>query len=325
MSGLKRGEKHSLRPVHVSVGNVNVDILFYVDKIPGPDESIYARDLNISPGGAALNYAVAATYYGHYVYLVASASNHVLVQKLLEEVKEIGVDTRYVKVVDEQPGVVAVFVAEKGERHMVKFRGANEFLTLNDIPRNLVKDASVVHLASVAPDIVEGLGTVAKSHGAIVTYDPGLYALEVPEEIVKLSGKINVLYLNKSEARRMGVSNVLQALHRGVDMVVVKRGGEGAVVVTGGMRVLRGYSEPIRRVVNATGAGDAFDAFFNAAYVDWGDPLKALLYALAAGALKTYCRGSTLCWDRHLFAKQLEKTTVEDQGRVDESRIGDFI
>jgi len=323
---LKRGrELHSRKPVHVSVGNINVDIVFYIDKMPGNDESVYAREFNISPGGAALNYAVAATYYGHYAYLVASTSTHILSQRLIEEVKTMGVDVRYLKLVDELPGVVAVFVSSRGERSMIKYRGANEFLTLGDIPRQLIKEANIIHLASVTPRLVEELGVAAKTYGTILSYDPGLYALEEPENVVKVARYINIIYLNKPEARTLRPTGLTQLLKRGLDLVVVKKGGEGAVVLTGGGRALRGFSDPVRKPVNATGAGDAFAAFFNAAYLDSGDPLRALLHGLSAGTFKTFCKGSILCWDRNLFNKQLEKTYVEDLGKFDEVRLGELI
>jgi len=63
---------------HISVGNINIDIVLYVDRLPGRDEDTLAESLDIRPGGAASNYAVAVSQYGHRVHLVAVASSHVL-------------------------------------------------------------------------------------------------------------------------------------------------------------------------------------------------------------------------------------------------------
>ncbi|WP_440059180.1 carbohydrate kinase family protein [Thermogladius sp. 4427co] len=322
MAGEKRG---SGKPIHLSIGNVNIDLTFYIDRLPGPDESVYSKDLNISPGGAALNYAVAATYYGHYVYLIAAASTQTFSKEILDEVKNIGVDVRYVKLVEEPPGVVAVFVLPDGEKLMVKYRGANTLLTFMDVPRFLIKEAAVVHMASIDPRIAAEIAEVARRHASFTSYDPGVYALTDPGDVLKVAGLVNVLFLNKAEAEALGSEKIIRLLNLGIDYVIVKKGGEGAVAISGTRRVIKGYLTPVVKPVNTTGSGDAFNAFFNAAYIDWKDPLKALQYALSAGALKTMCRKSIMCWDKNLFNKQLEKSYVEDLGRVDESRIGDLL
>ncbi|NPA98245.1 MAG: ribokinase, partial [Crenarchaeota archaeon] len=43
------------KPLHISVGNLNIDISMYVQSFPGPDESIIADDALISCGGSATN------------------------------------------------------------------------------------------------------------------------------------------------------------------------------------------------------------------------------------------------------------------------------
>ncbi len=296
--------------IHVAVGNLNVDITMYVPRLPKPDESIIAEDIEIGPGGAASNYAVAVTYYGHKAYLIASTSIDPMASKVIEELNRKGVDTFYVKRVESPPGIVNVIVIPGGERVIVKYRGANELLTPNDVPRALLEKASIIHIASVPPNIAGEIAERALSFGLLVSYDPGAYALSMPDKILKMLRYVSILFLNRREAKALK-TDISKLLSYGPQMIVVKKGQAGALIAVHGGTYYKGVSRPIRPPVDSTGAGDAFAAFFNAAYLDYRDPGKALLYGLAAGALKVTCRGSQLCFEKHWFSRQLSETSVE--------------
>ncbi|MEM1816715.1 MAG: PfkB family carbohydrate kinase, partial [Desulfurococcaceae archaeon] len=114
---------------HVAVGNLNVDIAIYVDRVPAPGEVLTALGVDMRPGGAATNYAVAVAQYGHKVYLVASTSNSEYVKTTLTTLKELGVNIDKIKLVDEFPGLVVIIVQAGGERTMIKYPGANRELS----------------------------------------------------------------------------------------------------------------------------------------------------------------------------------------------------
>ncbi|ADI31472.1 carbohydrate kinase family protein [Staphylothermus hellenicus] len=304
--------KTSSKPIHVAVGNLNIDITMYVSRLPMPDESVFAEEIMMGPGGSASNYSIAVTYYGHTAYLIASTSLNQLVDSILEKLNSIGVITRFVKRVEENPGIVNVVVIPGGEKIMVKYRGANELLSPNDVPKQLLEEATIVHMASIPPTIASEIAMRATGLGALVSYDPGAYALYDEEKIVSILDNINILFLNRAEARSITGGKIENLLKYGTDLIVIKKGPGGAYVLQQGGTVYHGVSKPIRPPIDSTGAGDAFDAFFNAAYIDYKDLGKALSYALAAGALKVMCRGSILCWDKHLFSKQLNETIVEE-------------
>ena len=297
--------------LHVSVGNLNIDIVMYVDRPPKLDESIIARDMLLSPGGAASNYAVAVSCYGHRVSLVASASTNPLIDDVLKELSARGVITDYVKRVEGEPGLVFAIVTPSGERVLFKYRGVNELLSPNDVPRELLEEASIIHIASIEPNIVDEIASRASRLGLLVSYDPGTYATTYRERIFKVLSKVNILFLNRVEARDLTRGNIELLLKHGVELVVIKKGSAGAFVVEHGGKYYHGVSKPIGKPVNTTGAGDAFDAFFNAAYLDYRDPGKALAYGLACGAYKTLFKTSIIECRKQLFNKQLNSTIVE--------------
>ncbi len=308
--------------IHIAVGNLNVDITMYVPRLPKPDESIIADDTDIGPGGAASNYSVAVSIYGHRVYLIASTSIDPLVSSMLKELEKRGVNTFYVKRVEGPPGIVNVIVIPGGERFIVKYRGVNELLTPNDVPKTLLKKASLIHMASIPPNIAGEIAERALGFGLLISYDPGAYALTMPDRVLKILKYVSILFLNRREAKALAV-DIDHLLDHGPQMVVVKKGGAGALIAVHGGVYYKGISRPLKPPVNSTGAGDAFAAFFNSAYLDYHDPGKALQYGLAAGALKVTCRGSQLCWDKQYFNKQLGETSVEKIKNPEEWMIED--
>ncbi len=309
--------------LHVSVGNLNIDLTLYIPRLPVFDESVIVNDMLLSPGGSASNYASAVACYGHRATLIAAASTNPMVDNILEELRRRGVDTRFVKRVDGDPGLVIVVVTSNGEKIMLKYRGVNELLSPNDVPRELLDQANIVHLASIPPNIAEEIAGRASRLGIIVSYDPGVYAVSEKERVIKMLDKIDILFLNRVEAKELAGANMESLLKYGLSLLVIKKGAGGAFVVQHGSFYYRGRSKPIGKPINTTGAGDAFDAFFNAAYLDYKDPGKALSYGLAAGTLQTMCKTSIICCDMELFKKQLLMTTVEVMKEPDEWIIED--
>jgi ribokinase len=295
---------------HVSVGNLNLDIVTYVRKPLEPDESLIADALEIRPGGAAANYAVAASWFGHRVALISSISNQPLSMSALKAVSEKGVVTTHVKIVEDVPGMVIIMVYPDGNRSMIRYPGANQSLTPSDIPLDLLKEANVLHMASVNPALACEIASVAEKYVPLVSYDPGGFVSTARSKVLKTLKHVDILFLNKHEAHVIteGSVNRLETLN--VELIVLKLGGKGALAIN---RDKAWYSraEPVEKPVDTTGSGDAFDALFNATYIETGSVEKALKYATAAGALKASCRSSFICGDKRVFRKQLMKTTVE--------------
>jgi ribokinase len=297
---------------HIAVGNVNIDITLYTEKPPQIGDTVLASSLKIRPGGAALNYAVTVAQYGHRVYLVARASSHVLARKVLEKIKQYGVRVESVKLVEGAPGVVVVLVDKSGERTMIKYPGVNEELKPSDLELSLLRGAHVLHVASVKPDVALGFLELGSREGIVTTLDPGGYVAEWSSDLlVKALKHTHTLFLNEqSFCTQFRALSIDKFFKYGLSVLVIKRGGKGAVVLTQS-RCYSGYAEPIKRVVDTTGAGDAFNAFFNAKYLESKDPGLSLVYGLAAGTLKTGFRGGFMKWNSKLFELQLEKVVVE--------------
>jgi len=277
---------------HVVVGNVNIDISVKVDRFPRPDENVFAREAWIGPGGAASNYSVAAARLGHRPLLVARAGEDALRLGILDYLRAHGVGVEGVIVAKgENTGtVVVIVVPSDSTRTMLTVRGANEGLTGALVP----PAGDIVHFASVRGRIVEEASHAIA--GRLSSYDPGGEVYRDPHGVAAALQLVGTLFLNDLEAARLEAAtgvNVSSLPGKGrLSTVIVKLGQGGAVAYTRGGKV----SVPpcnARRVVDATGAGDAFDAAFNYCVLEGCSIPDALAVASAAGSVKVELRGSS--------------------------------
>mgnify|MGYP001772530302 CR=1 FL=1 len=303
---------------HLSIGNFNLDITLYVDRIPGPDESVLASTINVRPGGAATNYAVAVASYGHKPYLLATVSEDELVRRYLSMVEEAGVDVSLVQKIRGEPGIVVIFVYPGGERSMVKYPGVNSALARLKIPLEVLERVQVVHIASAPPSILSAIGDKAKGNATLLSYDPGIHVNDFVEDNLRLLRFVDTLFLNKKEAKILLEKNNLDSVFaQGVKRVVVKAGSRGAYLLNPRGQVYLGACKIEEKVVDTTGAGDAFDAFFNATLAETGDELLSIQHGVVAGALKTLCRSSFICFDKKVFNKYFGRSEVVEVGLDD--------
>ena len=107
----------------------------------------------------------------------------------------------------------------------------------------------------------------ARKYGIPISLDPSSHAPLLrlgPDAFWDLVGKVDLLLPNRHEAQALSGSrepqDALLALRQHAGMVVIKLDREGCIVSEGD-RVER-IPAPAIRIVNTTGAGDAFDAGF---------------------------------------------------------------
>ncbi len=279
---------------HLSVGNVNVDFSFSLDSYPVAGVNVVARDLWFGVGGAAVNYASCVVRLGGRASVVSLVNPLAVRLGVLSWLSKLGVDSRYVRVVDGDLNVAVILVVP-GEslRTIISYRGVSKLLDPNLIPD--VGDH--VHFASVNPRLV--LGARARLGSRSSSYDPGgelLSPSQSPAEFLEAFKVVDRIFLNERELEALtGSRNPLDArrlIEGRVEVVVVKRGSRGAVAITRN-EILEVKAPKIEKPVDVTGTGDAFDAAFNIYYARTGDLGEALKHAVAAGSLKALIRGSS--------------------------------
>lgn len=280
----------------VVVGSLNADLVLGVDRIPRPGETALATSVTERCGGKGANQAVAAARAGALVRMVGCVGPDPAGARLLAALAAEGVDGSGVRVADTATGLAVVTVERTGENAITVAAGANQDCTPETVRAGLAGLTGadvVVAQAEIPDDAVREAAVAARACGALFVLNLAPYrALEM-----QLSGPGDVLVVNQHEAqalaRDLGVAAEPQALRTAVGAagVVVTLGAEGADLATGA-GVRRVPASPVQRVVDTTGAGDAFVGALAAAIASGRSLEEAVRWGGAAGALAVGSAGA---------------------------------
>ena len=286
------------------VGDVSVDLIYLVDRLPAAGEEAVARRALFRPGGAGATMAAQLASLGHTAFLASRVGTGPFRELALSGVRDAGVDLKYLQ---EDPEVattsILVFLLPGGERTMVAYAGASRHLDAEGFkPRSLdTMDAFLLSAYALigGPQRAYALKALsaAKKRKLPTFIDLGTGAVrEVGEALLPTLAQADYLLMNEGELLSLtGAGSISEGVARlreaGIERVVVKVGPMGAIVATPEEEAL---VEPVEvdEVVDTTGAGDAFTAAF-AHGVMQGLPLvEAARLGNIAGALATTAVGA---------------------------------
>lgn len=269
------------------VGDCNPDlILSGGDVVPefGQWEKV-VDDMRLVPGGSSTIVAAGAARLGLPTSLVAAVGDDLFGRFMLDAMAERGVDTGGCVIRADVATGLTVALTRGDDRAILTAPGAIATLRAEDVDGVRLRRATHLHVGSyfLLEGLRPGLGELvrtARAAGATVSLDPqGDPAGGWDGGMRDLLPSIDVLFVNETEAAAIDGARA--------GLVVVKRGARGASA--GGVDV----APPAVDGVDATGAGDSFDAGFLAAWLA-GEPVEqALRLGCACGALSTRALGGT--------------------------------
>ncbi|AFZ70627.1 sugar kinase, ribokinase [Caldisphaera lagunensis DSM 15908] len=279
------------KQLHVSIGNINIDFISFINKKIKIDSSIESKDVWIGLGGAATNYAIAVSRLNHASKLIARTGKEIIKLGFLDKLKEEGVDISDIKITKEKPGVVMIIVNRRNStRTMISSINANKRLDLKDI--KIVGDH--IHFSSINPRLLKYCNDIRKINGKDVTisYDPGGEAC-YNKEIINNLHLIDWLLINEKEFSCLNLKNKLNELFDNrLKFVVIKKGSLGAEILEKNKKISAKINLNIKQL-DPTGAGDAFDASYNVFFKETNDEELALKFAIASGSSKVEKIGSS--------------------------------
>jgi adenosine kinase len=290
----------------VCVGNAIVDVLSEVDesfvaelgvakgsmRLVEADvaSSIYQTlsDTFEASGGAAANTAFGLARLGGRAAFVGRVAKDELGVTFTEDIQRSGVAFDLAPSIDGPPTAhCMILVTPDGERTMNTYLGASQNLVPDDIDGTLIASAAVTYLEGYlwdpphAKDAFRVAMEAARAANRKVAFSLSdafcvdRYRDEFHE---LLNGPVDIVFGNDVEARSMLMTEDLDVaideLGRMCEIVVVTRGPEGSSIVTNGERI-DVPAEPVARVIDTTGAGDAFAAGFLFGYTHDYSPYQA--------------------------------------------------
>jgi sugar/nucleoside kinase (ribokinase family) len=304
----------------VVLGDCNPDVLVLGDDIDpefGQQEKL-VDGISLVIGGSAAITAVAAARLGLRVALAAAVGADPAGEFMRDQLTAEGVDVSFVAVREDAPTGMTVALSRGEDRAILTALGAMASLTSADVPEKLLADARHVHASSwflLRDCLGPGLGALfsaARSAGVMTSldtnWDPsGRWA---GPDLAAAIAQAGLLLPNEAEAIRLAGADDLDAavsaLVAAGPRVVVKLGERGALCADG--RSQCRVSLPPVTPVDATGAGDCFNAGLIAGLLDGRDLAGAAALACAAGALSTGAPGGTASAPGLLAAANLAST-----------------
>jgi len=282
----------------VAVGDANVDLIAPVKSFPGKGGEVSTDKLHNCAGGSAANLCVALARLGLNSRFIGRVGDDPFGRFLIDNFRKEKVDISQLQI-DEKVGTGLQFIAitRDGERTMYGFRGANIYLAADEINMNPVKSSRIFHISGYAllrdpqRKTTMKILKVARGAGALISLDVGvLPATRATNRVCSILRYVDILLLGEREASALvGAKKPEKAardlLKFGPKIVALKLGEKGCFILTEMERV-RSPAFSIK-VVDTTGAGDAFDAGFLTGVIrEWGLKRTAR-FANALGSLST--------------------------------------
>lgn len=288
------------------VGNAVADTIARpVDRLPKPGTLRRVEAIELHPGGNAVNAAIDLAKLGAKAGVVIGLGNDGFGDYLHQRLRAVGVNTDGVVRTDRhQTAATVVTVTKDGERAFTHVTGAGAAITDRSVPDALLKKYRILHLCGyyLMPNL-DGRPALrllkrAKRLGLTTTFDTSWDEKERWQMLKICLPFVDYFLPSIEEAgRAFGSSNprtvAEAALKAGVrQAVVLTRAGKGCYALPrNGIPVeVPGYKV---KPVDATGAGDAFDAGFITGLIHRFDLVRCCKLGNAAGALSVSALGGT--------------------------------
>ncbi len=278
----------------------------------------WVESVETSVGGNGSNTALAAAAMGAPVRLVGYAGSDELGDRLLARLRAAGIDLTFVRRGEAPTASTVVLVRANGDRMFLHRPGisAEAFAEPVEFTSELTAGAGFFHLgnAFALPHMRRNAAETlrrARAAGLVTSMDAGWDARgRWLEDLGAALPHTDLLFVNEEEALKLsGAADYTAAAAKlkklGAESVIVKRGGQGCAVFSGGaMLHVPAYEV---EAVDTTGAGDCFAGAYLAALARGEPAACAARVANAAGALVVQKLGAvtglrpweeTLAWMR---------------------------
>ena len=284
----------------VVVGDLMTDTVAHA-ALPLAKGSDTPATVTMHGGGSGANIAAWLAVDGTEVAFVGRRGADIAGRNRDMELMGYGVDARLVMDPERPTGTCVVMVTHKGDHTMLSDPGANSALSPDDLPKDLFTAGSHLHISGYtllnegSREAALAAFAHAQRAGMTVSVDAASRApveRAGAEPFLQMSNGASLLFVNAAEAAvltgREDPEQAARVLNAWYPQVVLKMDVDGALLYSGGRPdPIRAPAQPVERIVDGTGAGDAFCAGFLPPWLNKKPPGEALASGcrLAAQAL----------------------------------------
>lgn len=285
-------------------------------------DKIKIKKMYFDIGGGGTNVAATLANLGIKTALLSRVGADLAGQEIIMTMKKFRVDTELVTVdKKEETGYSVIFLDKDGERTALVFRGASDFTDFNPTKISQLRtDWFFITSLNANLKLLNQLFTTAQKNKIKIAWNPGGAELELGSlKLKKMLRATDVLFLNIKEAQKLtgmkvkNIKTILEALNVLANKaVVVVTGGKNGAWVKNGPEIL--WADILeKKVVNATGAGDAFGSgLIGGLLLYKGDIKKSLRLAmLNSGSVVTQMGAKHGILKKLPTERELEKIRIK--------------
>lgn len=288
------------RPKLLSIGTATQDVFLVGQKTFKPvctsdgrcyehlplGEKLDLDQVVFATGGNASNAAVTFARQGVESSFMGVVGTEPAGQVVMTDLDQEGVDTRWVHQ-DERyrTGYSTVILAPNGERIILRAHGDKLRADGSDLDLEAITQADWLYISSVGSmELLEKIVTECSHRNTKIAFNPSMSELKQPAKLRTLLEDITILATNKEEMRLIVEGDSSEELVRHainlVPIAIVSDGPRGSVASDGKQLIKAGLYEN-SKVVDRTGAGDAFGSGFTAMLAQGKSLEEAVIFASA--------------------------------------------
>ncbi|MBU4283688.1 MAG: carbohydrate kinase family protein [Nanoarchaeota archaeon] len=285
----------------ITVGSATVDVFANTEsklikiKTSSSEEDLIAypsgskiliKELRFTTGGGGTNTAVSLARLGHKVAYLGSLGNDENGRRILDLLKKEKIDF-IGRLTNDITGYSIILDSIEHDRTILTYKGANNKLKFSSINQKKLKTRWFYFSSMVSKSFktLEKLAEFAEKNNIKIAFNPSTYlAKKGKSYLKKILIRTTILILNNEEALLLaGKNNVKSMLKKLYEL------GPKIIVVTNGKKPLNAYDGktiyelmPNKiKVIESTGAGDAFASSFLSGMIKKNDVGFALKMGLA--------------------------------------------
>ncbi len=262
---------------------------------------INIEEIHFHSGGGGTNTSATFAAQGLKTAYCGVIGNDPEGKEVLRELKEKGVETKFVFKTDKKPTNLSVIFSTPQERTILVYKGASQTLTAKQIQWSAIKNTRWFYLAPLG----EGLTKVFKdlidfAKGNQIKIMSNLSSSQLklaPKILHPFLKKIDILLLNQEEAQilvksflvkqasaKLEGKKLIKKIKKFFPGILIITNGENRVLVAENNFLYSAY--PLKtKILDKTGAGDAFGSGFLSGYIkNKGDITASTQFAIANAA-----------------------------------------
>ena len=259
----------------VVIGDLMTDTVAHA-MLPLAKASDTPATVTMHGGGSGANIAAWLAVDGTEVAFVGRRGADIAGRNRDMELMGYGVDARLVMDPERPTGTCVVMVTHKGDQTMMSDPGANAALSPDDLPKDLFTPGCHLHVSGYtllntgSRQATLAAISMARRAGMTISVDGASSApLERAgaEPFLQMTNGATLLLVNAEQGRvltgRPEPEQAARVLNAWYPHVVMKLAAQGALFYANGRpEPVRVPAPPIERIIDRTGAGDAFCAGF---------------------------------------------------------------